>query len=137
VPAAARAAWPVCTLPAAGPAALDELRTFVEDIDTNVVFLDLVDHAAHGLQRIDIRARMVGVAGEQDVEMSGSPPVGSVAFVLPLTTYLAGRLLQYRITVTAADGIARTSEWTTWDLAASGSIVSLTWDAVSRLTPPA
>ncbi|MFE5333376.1 hypothetical protein ACFRCG_44020 [Embleya sp. NPDC056575] len=125
---AARTVWPVYTVPPAGPASLEEVRAFVEDVKTNVVFADLIDHASHGLTALDVRARLVGVAGEQDVVMTGHPALGTAFFVLPLTTYLARRVLQFRLTVRSGAGAPVSTAWLDWDLAAKGNLVSLTPD---------
>ncbi|SNT07013.1 hypothetical protein SAMN06265795_11313 [Noviherbaspirillum humi] len=117
-------------LPPAPPAALEEVRAFVEEVRTNIVFVDLVDHAGHGLQRIDVQARMAGVAGIVPVAMSGAPAVGNAAFVLPLTTYLAQRLLSYQVTVTRDDASESSGRWLEWDVEKLGALVSLTWETL-------
>ena len=131
VPSGASAAYADYTLPPTDPVQLEEVRAFVEDIRANVLFLDLVDHDGHGLAALTVRARIAGVAGEQQVPMAGSPASGSVSFVLPLTTYLSQRILQFQATATGTDGSVRTSQWIDWDLGSKGALVSLTWDALA------
>ena len=131
VPSGASAAYADYALPPTDPVELEEVRAFVEDIRTNVVFLDLVDHTAHRVAALTVRARLDGVAGEQQVPMSGSPASGSVTFVLPLTTYLSRRILQFQAATIGADGSVRPGPWVDWDLGSKGALVSLTWDALA------
>lgn len=123
-----RRCWPVYTVPPAAPAELEEIRSFAEDVVMNVVFGDQVDHAAHGLSRLDVAAQLDGASGIQPVAMVGA--VGSTEFVLPLTTYLAQRTVRYRVSATRTDGTTTDGAWQTWDVTAHGNLISLTWESL-------
>lgn len=122
--------WPVYTVPAAPPAVLEEVRSYVEDITMNVVFMDLTDHAIHQVTRLDVKAQLAGASGLQDVPMLGTPASGTAEFVLPLTTYLTQRVVRYQITVSRTDGTSAVGTWLDWDVATAGCLVSLTWSAL-------
>ncbi len=122
--------YPVYSVPPGAPAALEEIRNVVEDIHTNVIFINLVRHENHGLSRLDVRARIKDVAGEYPVVMSGDPPQGAVDIILPLTTYLAQHTLQFQVTRTFQSGEVSVTPWLEWDLEQEGNIVSLTWELV-------
>jgi hypothetical protein len=119
--------WPVYAVPDVEPSALAEIRTYVEDIRMNVVFLDLIDHGSRAVARVDVSAQVLGSGEPQHVAMSGTPALGSAMFVLPLTTYLGARVISYQAAVTGTDGGVQTSPWVTHDVAADGSLINLTW----------
>lgn len=110
------------------PIGLEEIRTFIEDIFTNVVFVCVFDLAAAGLEKLIVEARIAGVAGDDTIVITPSVMSGDMSFVLPLTAYLTQSTLQYRTTVTAANGIARTGPWRDWRLDVRGNIVELEKD---------
>jgi hypothetical protein len=134
-------AYAVYTIPPGAPAVLEEIRSFVEEIHTNVIFVDLINYAEHDLARLQIDAQMKSVPGTRTVPMQGVPPSGSLDFLLPLTTYLASRTLEFRVTKTyrtpgpPASPRAETTAWLSWDLATQGNVVSLTWDMIAPRLP--
>lgn len=128
VPAGPGRCLPVYVVPPAAPAALEEIRSFVEDIAMNVVFMDLTDHPTHHLARLEVRAQLAGASGIQDVPMSGTPASGTATFVLPLTDYLTRRIVRYQISIARTDGTTADGPWLEWDIAAAGCLVSLTWN---------
>jgi hypothetical protein len=130
LPGPVTACLPVYTVPPAAPAVLEEIRSFVEDVRTNVIFTDLVDHAAHGVARLGVRARLEGASGVQEVAMTGSPASGQAEFLLPLTEYLAHRVLTYQVSLTRTDGTTTDGSWLTWDLTTAGVVVALVWGAL-------
>ena len=129
-PPAAADCQPVYTVPDAAPADLTEIRSFVEDIAMNVIFLDLVDHPTHGITRLGVRSQLVDASGIQDVPMNGSPASGQTSYVLPLTTYLANRTVRYQVSVTHPDGTSVDGSWQTWDASAHGCLIGLTWESL-------
>ena len=129
-PPAAADCQPVYTVPDAAPADLTEIRSFVEDIAMNVIFLDLVDHPTHGISRLGVRSQLVDASGIQDVPMNGSPASGQTSYVLPLTTYLANRTVRYQVSVTHPDGTSVDGSWQTWDASAHGCLIGLTWESL-------
>ena len=130
VPGGAAEMFPISTQPTVGPVVLEEIRTFVEDIHTSIVFLDLIDHAAHNLRDLQIEARLRNVPGLNTLRPTGQPPSATTEFILPLTTYLANRTLQFRVTKTFTASPPHVTPWLDWDLDRSGNVVSLTWELV-------
>lgn len=130
LPLAAVEAYPVYTIPVGDPATLEEIRSFVEDIHTNVVFLNLVNYANHGLQTLAIQAQIKGVAGVYPVATSEAEPISAIDLVLPLTTYLTHRVLQFQVTKTDSAGQVSNTPWLEWPLDTQGNVVSITWDLI-------
>jgi hypothetical protein len=130
IPGGASEIYAISALPAVGPVVLEEIRSFVEDIHTSVVFLDLIDHAAHNLRELQIESRLKNVPGLNTLRPSGEPPSATTEFILPLTTYLANRTLQFRVTKTFTASPPHVTPWLDWDLDRSGNVVSLTWELV-------
>jgi hypothetical protein len=114
------------------PGSLDEVRTFIEDIFTNVVFLSTVDFASRGLALIAVEARVVGVDGTVTGRLTAGEPAAELRFVLPLTVYLVHPTLQYRLSATAADGSVSTGPWREWRLDTQGNVISVTPTQLER-----
>jgi hypothetical protein len=132
LPFEAAEAYPVYTLQPGGPADLTEISSFVENIHTNVVFVNLISYANHNLKRLDLRARLKEAPGsETDVPISEDQPVGEAAFILPLTTYLGARTLQFQVTKTDNSDAVTATAWLEWDLTTLGNVVSLTWSLIT------
>jgi hypothetical protein len=124
-------AWAAAT-PAAGTAVtLEEIRSFVEDITTNVIFVDLMDRASHGIAELTLEARLKGVGGTRTIELEGDPPRGTAEFVLPLTSYLAEHILEFQVTKVGVDTKSSKTAWLQWDLESAGNVVSLTWELIA------
>lgn len=119
--------WPAYTVPPAPPAELSEIRSFVEDITMNVVFVDLIDHPTHQVAHLDLRAQLVDASAVQPVALAGAPASGSATFVLPLTGFLSSRVVRFQVTVTHTAGTTADSAWLDWDVATRGALISLTW----------
>jgi len=132
VPLEVEQAYPVYALQPGGPANLTEINSFVEDIHTNVVFVNLINYANHNLKRLDLRARLKEAPGQEtSMPISEEQPVGEAAFILPLTTYLGTRTLQFQVTRTDNSGAVAATAWLEWDLTTHGNVVSLTWSLIS------
>ena len=58
-------------------------------------------------------------------------PVGEAAFILPLTTYLGARTLQFQVTKTDNSDAVTATAWLEWDLTTRGNVVSLTWSLIA------
>src|SRR5262249_1569402 len=56
------------------PTTLTEVRAFVEDVNINVLFLNLVNFGNHGLKALSIQARLQGVEGTHPVSVSEDSP---------------------------------------------------------------
>ncbi len=124
-------AFPVYEVPAAAPAKLEEVRAVVDRVTSTILFFDLINHENHGLAKIELKARLRNVPGEQTVGLSGNPGAGMATMVLPLTTYLANRILEFFVTKTFSDGRSENTGWKLWDLDKDGSVVSLTWELIA------
>lgn len=127
VPAGTTAAVPTVHLPRTGPVTIEESRSFLDQVETNVVLVNLVDLASRGLARLEVTARLRDVQGERSVQLTDEVATAEARFVLPLTRYLAARVLRYRITAVGTDGSATTGDEQEWDLAAGGNVISITW----------
>jgi hypothetical protein len=113
-----------------GPSKLEEIRSFVEDITTNVIFVDLVNHAEHGLKQLDVQARLAGTDHSYSVPMSGDPASGHIDITLPLTTYLGAPTMQFQVAKTFDPGQVAAGEWIDWNLREMGNIISLVWQLI-------
>ena len=130
VPADTAHATPVFTMAPGDAASLTEIRSFVEDVHTNVAFVNLVNYANHDLASLSLEARLRGVSGTQALALNENEPVDALEFVLPLTTYLANPVLEFAVTKTMKDGTAATTDWLPWSFNERGNVVSLTWELI-------
>jgi hypothetical protein len=121
-----------CYALAGGAGALDEIRTFIEDIYTNVIFLGSLDFAALRLAYVTIEARIIGVAGSATGTLTAADAVAEVKFVLPLTVYLAQPTLQFRLVPTTLDGTVATGPWRDWRLDTLGNVVAVATDLLQE-----
>lgn len=122
----------VLCAPADGDAAtLTEIRSFVEDVHTNVAFVNLVNYANHGLAALSAEVRIRDVEGSQRLALDEAQPVSSLDFVLPLTRYLAKPVAEFAVTKTFGDGAVSTTDWLEWHLADDGNVVSLSWELIA------
>jgi hypothetical protein len=112
---------PVYTVPRS-PGSLAEIRSFIEDIAVNAVFINLVDLGALGVTSLKMTCRLRGVDGERELELTEGSPIASADFLLPLTSYLSEPVLEFR-TQTA-------SAWRSWNLGTQGSVIGLTRELV-------
>jgi len=124
-------AYPIYTLQMSGPAEITEVTSFVEDIHTNVVFVNLVNYQNHNLKSLSLQVRIKEVPGsETSKSISEEQPVSEVPFILPLTTYLDARTLQYLIKKTDTSDNITSTNWIDWDLKTHGNVISITWDLI-------
>ncbi|GAB4231688.1 MAG: hypothetical protein Kow00121_59900 [Elainellaceae cyanobacterium] len=130
LPANVTQAYPIYTIQPGSTSVPEEIRRFAEDIKTNVIFASQINFANHGLQRLDVQARIEGLAGVYSVPLSGDPPAGQVELLLPLTTFLSRKVLQFCITKTFTNGQTATTPWINWDLETQGNFVSLHWQMI-------
>lgn len=132
LPAAPRELYPVYTpLPPSTPAMIEEIRSFAEDIMTNVIFLNQINFSRHGLRSLEVKARIAEVEGTYTASLSHEAPVASVDMVLPLTTFLEQRLLRFQVTKTFDSGSTATTGWLDWNLETQGHIVGLEWELIA------
>jgi hypothetical protein len=120
-------------IPKAGSAAtLTEIQSFVEDIFTEIAFINLINYANHGLSAITLQSRIKDVDGVYDVATSEQQQVTVIQAVLPLTRYLAHPILEFQATLTEPDGTKKQTAWIPWPLETKGNVVGLTWDILGN-----
>jgi hypothetical protein len=107
----------------------EEVRAMIEEIQCNVVFLDVVNYENHGLTRLDIDARLKGVPGIFRVGMENRR--GAVNFLLPLTTYLATRIVEFQVTKVFASKPGEVTAWRAWDMEANSNIVTISAEMIA------
>jgi hypothetical protein len=107
----------------------EEVRAMIEEIQCNVVFLDVVNYENHGLTRLDIDARLKGVPGIFRVGMENRR--GTVNFLLPLTTYLATRIVEFQVTKVFASKPSEVTAWRSWDMEANSNIVTISAEMIA------
>ena len=112
-----------------GNPTLEEVRAMIEEIECNVVFIDVVNYENHAITRLDIDARLQGVPGVYRVGMDSRR--GAVNFLLPLTTYLAARIVEFRLTKVFAAQPAEMLAWRAWDMQTGSNIVTITSEMIS------
>jgi hypothetical protein len=108
-----------------GPSSLDEVRTFIEDIYTNVVLMSGVDFAAQGISDITVQAAIVGLAGDAVGHLTPANAVAELRFVLPLTVYLAQPTLRFHAVATRTTGAQTTGPSRDWRLDTLGNVISI------------
>ena len=128
-PAGYRAAQADFVPLADGNPTLEEVRAMIEEIECNVVFIDVVNYENHGLTRLDIDARLQGVPGVYRVGMDSRR--GAVNFILPLTTYLAARIVEFQVTKVFPGKPAELVPWRAWDMQTGSNIVTITPEMIS------
>jgi hypothetical protein len=107
---------PVYRYPPGDPVAIEEVRSFVEDIYSNLIFINLLNFANYNLVRLDVEARLQGVEGRYTAQLTEAMPVADIPIVLPLTTYLERHVLEFRVTKVFSHREAQITDWMQWDL---------------------
>jgi hypothetical protein len=129
LPGPAGEAEVVCTVDPQ-PLRLEELNIFVEDVTTNVLFVNLVSYANHDLRELAVAARVRGTEHVYQVSLAEAE-TAALTLTLPLTTYLTEQILELRVTKSFTDERqSQTTPWMTWDLASLGTSISLTWELI-------
>lgn len=126
LPTTPQAITPVYTAEATA-ADLTEIRSFIEDIEANLVLLNRLDLAAKELARLTIVAHIQGLPDEHKVEFTpASPVVQELRFLLPLTIYIGNPVVQLRLLGTDPNGQVRELATQNWQLARHGAVIELT-----------
>lgn len=114
---------------AGGRIALREMNIFVEDVVTNVFFVNLVNYANHNLQQLRIAARLKGTEHVYPIDIAEGE-TASVTMTFQLTTYIENKVLQYQVTRAFTDGSEpQTTDWRDWNLD-TGISIALTWESI-------
>jgi hypothetical protein len=114
----------------AGGLTLRQIGVFVEDIVTNVIFVNLVDYGNHGLARLRIAARLKDTSNVYVVDVEERQSA-TVDLTLALTTYVENQILQFQLTKTPLTGDASITAWHDWDLGVQGNVVSITQELIA------
>ncbi|HEV7380054.1 MAG TPA: hypothetical protein VGN64_09690 [Dyadobacter sp.] len=103
----------IYSYPLSDPVAIEETRSFVEDIYSNFIFINLIAFGNHSLSRLDVEARVRGLDRIHHGVLTETEPVIDFDYMLPLTTYLSNHILDFRIKKTFSIA-GRADEWTNW-----------------------
>jgi hypothetical protein len=110
---------------AASPSTVLELDVFVEDVKVTVNFLNQVNFTKHQLSALSVQARFDSTSQVETADLPEGK-TAEVTFTLPITHYVANRVLQYSLKETKA-GAASNTAWREWDLN-NGSVIGITAD---------
>jgi hypothetical protein len=120
--------WAIANARAA--ATLEELEVFEEDVNTNVVFIDQLNHASHELSHLAVALRTAGTEHLSRADLDEGQTV-SLEVVFPLTTYLDAQVIELQFSKTSSHGEVSTTRWISWNLSSQGAVVGVTWDLIS------
>ena len=98
---------------------LTEVRAFVEETQTEVIFGLLASLDARGRTTVQVEASIEELGEQQIITLTDTESSVAATFTLPLTRKLTNSSLQYRLVLDAA---GETSDWFTHDLASSALI---------------
>jgi hypothetical protein len=105
---------------------LTEIRSFIEDIEANLVFINRLDMAANKISKLRVIARIQGVAEQKQVEFTATSDISlDVKFILPLTIYLARPPIDLELYATNLSGEERELVRRTWQFSSQGAIVEI------------
>jgi hypothetical protein len=107
---------PTYTYAMGDPVAIEETRSFVEDIYGNFIIVNLLNFANHDLLQIEIEAKVQGVETLHKGTLTEVERVIEFDYILPLTSFLENFKLDFRITKIFNDRPAELTDWKVWDL---------------------
>jgi hypothetical protein len=131
VPANAAEAYPVYTLASGAPPSLEEIRSFIEDIHTNVIFLNQVNYIDHNLKKLEITARLKDLPTTYDESIPEAESI-SMEIVLPLTSFLTHQVLQFQVKKTDLSDQVSYTPWLDWSLNTMGHVIKLEWSLIQN-----
>jgi hypothetical protein len=108
---------------------LNELRVFVQDIETTILFVNQVNYSNHSLHRLRLMVRLANTEHSYLADLQESQSA-SVDMTLSLTTYLETQTIQFQFIKTSTAGDDSTTAWIDWDITSKGNVVSVTWDLI-------
>ncbi len=126
---AADEAYPVYAV-VPGHLTLKELDIIEEEVVTNVIFVNLVNYANHGLSKLQVQARPKDTQRQPTLVPLVEGQSISIDLTLPLTSYLLKRVLEFQVSRTSTAGQTTTTAWLDWDLTTKGNVVSLTQELI-------
>ena len=90
---------------------IQEVRSFVENIHRNFVFINLINFENHQLSQLDIQAKIPGVTGTYTAQITDGKTLAEIDAILPLTAYLESHILQFQITKRFSTGTSSITPW--------------------------
>jgi len=120
---------PVYSYALGGPVAIEETRSFVEDIYSNFIIINLVNFENHNLIQLEFEASVRGLDEVHRGTLTDTERVVDFDYILPLTSYLESFMLDIRVTKIFNDKPAELTPWIAWDL--NNGPVSLTPDLLT------
>ncbi len=119
---------PVYSYLASDPVAIEETRSFVEDIYGNIAFINLVTFINHDLLQLNVEAKVRGIEGVYNFILTDVERIIEFNYILPLTVYLQTHIVDFRITKIFNNQEPALTEWMEWDFGRRGIAVSITSD---------
>jgi hypothetical protein len=113
---------------AQGKLTLQQLDVFVEDLTAQVLFVNLVNYANHGLTSLALALRLGGSAAVHRVDISENQTT-SVNVTFPLDTYLQSQVIEFQVTKMDTAGAVSTTPWISWNLS-QGMVIDITWERI-------
>jgi hypothetical protein len=108
---------------------LRQMNIFVEDVVTNVIFVNLINYDNHQLASLKVKARLRETPPEYVLDLDENA-TGEITMTLPLTTYLENQVLEYQVAKAFTDDQdPEETPWKEWDLTVS-NVISLTWELI-------
>jgi hypothetical protein len=129
---------PVYALAPGDAATLAEIRSFIEDIRINVIFINLIDLDARGLSALRLEAQIQNIATLYPLELTSEIPTDEISVVLSLTEFLQHQILNIRVGKVVIENDDETVSWVSlprWSLATAGHVISLTWEMLETANP--
>jgi hypothetical protein len=120
---------PVYSYALGDPVAIEETRSFVEDIYSNFIIINLVNFQNHNLIQLEVEAKVRGLDEVHRGTLTDTERVIDFDYILPLTSYLESFMLDIRVTKIFNDKPAELTPWIAWDL--NNGPVSLTPDLLT------
>ena len=116
------AIYPVYNYPPSDPVTIESIRSYVEDVRDNVIFIKQVALANHGLSRLDVKARIKGLPEIYAAQLTEEMPTVDIPILLSLTAFLENRVLEFQVTMVFTSGQTQTVGWLEQDINANGIV---------------
>lgn len=106
-----------------GSGSIEELRSYVEDLDIGVMFVATADPASAGFDRLEIETVFLGHADPAPLVLTAEIRELERSFTLPLTEFVADPTVQFTVHGIAPDGSRRSSPPATWAMRTQGALI--------------
>lgn len=111
---------------------LEEIRSFIEDVRINLIFLDQINYANHNLKDLEVKCK---IKNWEDhlylVNLGENSKTGTIDIILPITKYLENLVIQFQVTKNFNSGENSITSWFDWELESQGNIIGLVWEMIS------